>query len=126
MVLSEALKPAPEEAVPWLAEQNRDAVFTNGNYSCRNPVWVLTPGKCRSLLHAAVERLLIHELRGRILPLDAASVLVYPKIVTERMRIGRPLSQFDAVIASVCRARGATRLSAKGVSSAEPTRVIPC
>jgi hypothetical protein len=58
MVLSEALKPAPEEAVPWLAEQNRDAVFTNGNYSCRNPVWVLTPGKCRSLLHAAVERLL--------------------------------------------------------------------
>lgn len=35
-------------------------------------------------------------------------VLDTPKIVADRDRIGRPMSQFDAVIASICRARRAT------------------
>jgi hypothetical protein len=39
-VLSEALKPSPDEALlRWLAEQNREVVFYNGDHSGGNPVW---------------------------------------------------------------------------------------
>jgi hypothetical protein len=33
---------------------------------------------------------------------------MYPKIVAKRAHLGRPISQFDALIASVCQSRNAT------------------
>jgi len=110
-VLSEALKPSPDEVVlRWLAEQNRDAVFTTAITQAEilYGVEMLPPGKRRSRLHAAVERMFTDEFPGRILPFDAESALLYPKIVAGRTHLGRPISQFDAVIASVCRSREAT------------------
>jgi predicted nucleic acid-binding protein len=109
-ILSEALKPSPEEAVlRWLSEQDRDVVFTTAVTQAEilYGIEMLPPGKRRSRLHAAVEQLFKDEFHGRILPFDAGSALVYPKIVAGRMRVGRPISQFDAVIASVCRSRDA-------------------
>jgi len=110
-VLSEALKPSPGEVVlRWLAEQNRHAVFTTAITQAEilYGVEMLPPGKRRSRLHAAVERMFTDEFPGRILPFDAESALLYPKIVAGRTHLGRPISQFDAVIASVCRSREAT------------------
>jgi hypothetical protein len=103
-VLSEALRPSPEEAVlRWLAEQKREAVFTTAITQAEilYGVQMLPAGKRRSRLHAAVERLFADEFPERI-PFDSESALVYPKIVAHRAHLGRPISQFDALIASVC------------------------
>lgn len=120
-VLSEALKPSPHETVlRWLAEQNRDAVFTTAITQAEilYGVEMLPAGKRRSRLHSAVERMFTDEFHGRILPFDAESALVYPKIVAGRTQMGRPISQFDAVIASVCRSREAT-IATRNVSDFE-------
>jgi predicted nucleic acid-binding protein len=109
-VLSEALKPLPEEAVlKWLAKQDRDLIFTTAITQAEilYGLEVLPPGKRRSRLQAAVERLFADEFYGRVLPFDVESALIYPKIVGLREQIGRPISQFDAIIASVCRSRRA-------------------
>ncbi len=110
-VLSEALKPAPEQAVlRWLAEQNPQMVFTTAITQAEilYGVELLPTGKRRSRLHAAIERLFVDEFPERVLPFDSNSALVYPKIVATRARMGRPISQFDALIAAVCQSRNAT------------------
>jgi hypothetical protein len=110
-VLSEALRPSPEEAVlRWLAEQQREVVFTTAITQAEilYGIEMLPAGKRRSRLYAAVERLFADEFPERILPFDSESALVYPKIVAQRAHLGRPISQFGALIASVCQSRNAT------------------
>lgn len=110
-VLSEALKPSPSDVVlRWLAAQEPAAVFTTAITQAEllYGVEVLPAGKRRSRLYAAVESLFAEEFRGRILPFDYDSARLFPKIVASRDAIGRPISQFDAVIASVCRSRNAS------------------
>ena len=109
-IISEALRPSPDrEVLRWLARQDRDLVFTPAITQAEilYGVELLPSGKRRAPLHAAVERLFAEEFLGRILPFDVEADLVYPKIVSDRGRVGRPMSQFDAVIASVCRSRNA-------------------
>lgn len=110
-VLSEVLRPLPDERVlRWLEKQDRDLVFTTAVTQAEilYGVEMLPAGKRRSRLHAAVERLFADEFHGRILSFDVESALVYPKMVNARERLGRPISQFDAVIASICRSRNAS------------------
>jgi len=59
-------------------------------------------------LSAAVGNLFVEEFCGQILPFDEDAARVFPKTLTSREAIGRPISRFDAVIASVCRSRGAS------------------
>jgi hypothetical protein len=66
-------------------------------------VEVLPTGKRRARLYSAIENLFAAEFRGRILPFDEDSARVFPKIVANREAIGRPISQFDAIIASICK-----------------------
>jgi toxin FitB len=109
-VLSEALRPSPEKSVlRWLAEQDRHLVFTTAITQAEilHGVEMLPAGKRRSRLHAAVERLFADEFPDHILPFDAESALAYPKIVTRRVHLGHPISQFDALIAAVCQSRNA-------------------
>lgn len=109
-VLSEALRPAPEPAVlRWLARQQRDLVCTTAITQAEilYGIEILPAGSRRTRLRAAVERLFGDEFNGRILPFDAEAAAAYPKIVAARDSKGRPISQFDAVIASVCVARNA-------------------
>ncbi len=47
------------------------------------------------------------EFQGRILPFDEDSARVFPKVVAYREALGRPISPFDAMIAAICRSRGA-------------------
>ena len=71
-------------------------------------VEMLSAGKRRKRLYATVAQLFANEFAGRILPFDVESALAYPRIVAGRERRGRPISQFDALIASVCVSRSAT------------------
>lgn len=110
-VLSEALKPSPDDAVlRWLAAQNRESVFTTAVTQAEilYGVELLPSGKRQGRLHAAVERLFVDEFPERVLPFDSESALAYPKIVARRARLGRPISQFDALIAAICQSRNAT------------------
>jgi predicted nucleic acid-binding protein len=109
-VLSEALKPSPDERVlRWLSAQDRDLVYTTAITQAEilYGVELLATGKRLTRLQDAVERLFSEEFHERILPFDGEAALVYPKIVAGRDAMGRPISQFDAVIASICRSRNA-------------------
>ena len=110
-VPSEALKPVPSEAVlQWLAQQSRDVVFTTAITQAEilYGVEMLPSGKRRNRLYAAIKRLFVDEFDGRVLPFDSDSALVYPEIVARRAHLGRPLSHFDALVASICQSRNAT------------------
>jgi predicted nucleic acid-binding protein len=109
-VLSEALRPSPSNIVMrWLAAQEPMEVFvtTITQAEVLYGVEVLPAGKRRNRLHGAIEKLFSDEFQGRILPFDEESARVFAKIVSSREAMGRPISQFDAMIAAISRSRHA-------------------
>ena len=60
-------------------------------------------GKRRSRLFEAVEKIFALEFAGRILPFDEDAARLYPTIVASRTAAGRPISEFDAMIAAIAR-----------------------
>ena len=109
-VLSEVLRASPNETVlGWLAGLDREQVFTTAITQAEilYGIETLPSGKRRTALQAAVARLFAEVFHERILPFDAGAALAYPRIVTRRQSIGRPISQFDAIIAAVCCSRSA-------------------
>lgn len=109
-VLSESLKPEPSERVMhWLAAQEPLAVYitTITQAEVLLGVELLPNGKRRDRLAAAVEKILSEEFFGRILAFDEDAARVFPVIVAGREAAGRPISQFDAMIAAVARSHRA-------------------
>jgi toxin FitB len=109
-VLSEAFKLSPSDAVlRWLADQEPLSVYitaiTQAEVLCG--VEMLPAGKRRAKLSTAIERVFAEEFNGRILPFDEEAARAYPKIVAGRDALGRPISQFDAMIAAIVRSRRA-------------------
>jgi toxin FitB len=110
-VLSETLKPSPSGVVmQWFAVQDPGAIYitTITQAEVLYGVEILPAGKRRTSLYRAIGNLFAAEFRGRILPFDEDAARVYPKIVASRQALGRPISQFDAVIASICKSCDAT------------------
>jgi len=110
-VLSEALRPAPSSAVlRWLADQEPLTVFTTTITQAEvlYEIELLPAGKRRTTLSASVERIFAEVFEGRILPFDEDAARVFPKVVAGRAALGRPISQFDAMIAAIARSRRAT------------------
>jgi predicted nucleic acid-binding protein len=58
----------------------------------------------------------------QILPVDAAAAEQYALIASARDRAGKPIAGFDALIAAVCRSRGAT-LATRNLPDFENTGV---
>lgn len=109
-VLSEALKPLPSGLVlRWLAAQESGAVFTTAITQAEvlYGIEMLPPGKRRVRLAAAIEKMFAEEFQGRILPFDDDAARAFAKIVADRDAAGRPVSQFDAMIAAIARSRHA-------------------
>jgi predicted nucleic acid-binding protein len=67
----------------------------------------LPAGKRRVNLSAEVEKIFVEDFPGRILPFDEESARMFAKILNHRAASGRPISQFDAMIAAIARSRGA-------------------
>ena len=110
-VLSEAFKPSPSKVVlAWLAAQEPLSVFTTTVTQAEvlYGIEMLPAGKRRSALAAAVDRVFAAEFRSRILPFDEDAARAYPIIVAARNDLGRPISQFDAMIAAITRSRRAS------------------
>ena len=109
-VLSEALKPLPSPIVlRWLAAQEPSSVFTTSVTQAEilYGLATLPPGKRRTRLLAAVEKMLAEEFEGRILPFDEDAARAFAGIVAARDAAGRPISQFDAMIAAIARSHRA-------------------
>ena len=109
-VLSEALKPLPSPIVlRWLAAQEPSSVFTTSVTQAEvlYGIETLPPGKRRTRLLAAVEKMFAEEFEGRILPFDEDAARAFAGIVAARDAAGRPISQFDAMIAAIARSHRA-------------------
>ena len=116
-VLSEALKPAPSGIVlRWLAGQPRSGVFTTTITLAEilYGVAALPPGKRRRRLLVAVEKIFAQEFEGRILSFDEDAARAFAGIVASRDRAGRPISQFDAMIAAIARVQRAELATRNG------------
>jgi predicted nucleic acid-binding protein len=110
-VLSELLRPMPAPQVEaWLAEQDGASVYFTavGEAELRHGVALLSAGRRRTALGAAVEAMLDEDFRDRILPFDREAARAYAVIAAARRAAGRPISQFDCQIAAIARAHGAS------------------
>jgi toxin FitB len=109
-VLSEVFKPAPTATVlEWLRSQTPWDVFTTAVTVAEilSGIEALPAGKRRTQLSGAVEKMFAEQFEGRILPFDADAARLFAEIVAGRRAAGRPISQFDAMIAAVARLHGA-------------------
>ena len=105
-VISEVLKPLPSARVMnWLGAQDRSAVYLTAITQAElfYGIEVLRPGKRRTRLQQAVDKILAEEFRGRVLPFDEMAAREFASIVALRNSSGRPVSQFDAMIAAIAR-----------------------
>ena len=101
----------------WLAEQEPARVFITAITQAEilHGIEGLPAGKRRQRLLAAVENMHAEVFRGRILAFDAKAAREFAAIVPGRDRMGRPIAQFDAMIAAIarsCLAAVATRNTA--------------
>ena len=107
-VLSEVLKPKPSEAVlRWLSHQEPLATFTTTITQAEilYGIELLPAGKRKVKLSTAIRQMFAEEFEGLILPFDGEAAEVYAQIVAGRGAAGRPISQFDAMIAAIARSR---------------------
>lgn len=108
-VLSELLRPLPaDEVLRWVAGLEPLSVFTTSITPAEvlYGIEILPLGKRRAKLSAAVDEI-FQEFQDRILPFDDQAARLFPKIVAGRTAVGRPISQWDAVIAAIARSRHA-------------------
>jgi hypothetical protein len=110
-VLSEVLRPVPEARVmTWLRSQPRSSLFTTtvtrGEvlYGLR----LLPEGQRRLGLWAAALAIFDEDFSGQVLSFDSGAADAYAEIAANRRSAGKPVSQFDAMIAAICRSRGAS------------------
>ena len=110
-VISEFMRPAPEEGVErWLAAQPAASVFTTTVTQAEilHGVALLAEGRRKAELDVAIAEMFRQDLAERVLPFDGAAARAFATIAADRRRVGRPISQFDAQIAAICFSRGAS------------------
>lgn len=105
-VLWEGMKPAPARSVlAWMAAQPRPDLFTSAITQAEilSGIEMLPSGRRKDGLSAAAERLFEEHFRDRILAFDDRAAREFSKIFAIRKAAGRPISQFDAMIAAIAR-----------------------
>ncbi|WP_410842974.1 type II toxin-antitoxin system VapC family toxin [Paraburkholderia sp.] len=110
-VLSEVLRPAPVASVlAWLAKQQRAALFTTSitRGEILYGVQSLPAGSQKEMLRNAVMGIFNSDFAGQLLSFDSDAADLYANIATSRKRVGRPISQSDAMIAAITLSRGAS------------------
>lgn len=110
-VVSEVLRPAPERRVlEWFAGQPRASLFvttvTRGEilYGIR----LLQDGQRKRRLWEAAQAIFNEDFAGQVLSFDSEAADDFADIAARRREVGRPISQFDAMIAAMTRSRGAS------------------
>ena len=105
------MRPRPNASVrAWMdAQIPSDLHITAINEAeLRIGVALLPRGNRRNDLLLAINTALARHFAARIVGFDSAAAVAFADIVAHRRSIGHPISQFDAQIAAICKARGAT------------------
>ncbi len=109
-VLSEILRPAPNpDVIGWLSEQPRFALFTTSLTQAEllHGVRRMPDGQRKAGLLDAIQGVFSDDLAGQVLSFDSDAADAYANIAATRQAAGRPISQFDAMIAAITFSRGA-------------------
>ena len=120
-VLSEAVRPTPQQRVlDWLAAQQAATLFTTtiSEAELLYGIASLPGGRRRSALEETMRRMLSEDFPGRVLTFDRPAAREFAVIASARRSKGRPISAFDAQIASIARAHGAA-VATRNVSDFE-------
>jgi toxin FitB len=109
-VVSEMMKPAPNEAVRrWVGTHAPTSLFTTAITQAEIllGIEVMPKGKRRADLLAAAQIMFGMVFAGRILPFDTDAAQAMAQIGARRRGQGRPISDYDLQIAGIVASRGA-------------------
>ena len=109
-VLSEVLRPEPHPLVSrWLDHQPAVQLFTTTvtRAEILFGISLLPNGQRRRRLLDAALAIFDEDLRNRVLAFDSSAADAYARIGSARRASGRPISQFDCMIAGIAYAHGA-------------------
>jgi hypothetical protein len=120
-VLSELMRPEPTVNVrEWVASQPASRLFITAITQAEVlfGIALLPGGRRRDRIAAAAKAMFTEDFSGRILPFGADAAPLYAEIAVVGRNRGRPISQWDAQIAAIARATGAT-LATRNVADFE-------
>jgi predicted nucleic acid-binding protein len=109
-VVSEIIRPVPSEQVlQWISSQPPLLLYTTSITQAEMlyGMEILTRGKKKKALEAALDGMFAEDFRDRVLGFDSACAKYFAEIAAARKTLGRPISQFDAQIAAIARSRKA-------------------
>jgi predicted nucleic acid-binding protein len=110
-VISEMMLPRPEPKVSaWLDAQPEENLWTTSIVIAElvSGIDCMPGGRKQIALREAVEGMIAGDFRGQILRFDVPCARCYGQILAARQKLGRPISQMDALIAATALANGAT------------------
>ena len=110
-VISELMRPAPHRRVSaWVGARAAGRIYTTALNKAEVLLGVelLPKGRRRDALHEAADAMFAELFATRVLPFDAAAAQQYGRIVSSRIRSGRPIEAIDAQICAICLLHGAT------------------
>ncbi len=110
-VISELIQPMGSIVIrEWLASQNRASLYATSITQAEilYGIQILPKGQRRQKLLEGASIVFARYLHDRTLPFDGAAAELYSQIAAYRKQLGRPISQFDAQIAAICRVHQAT------------------
>ncbi len=103
-VLSEFMRPRPSaRVVAWLDEQPAANIYTSAvsRAEIELGLALMPKGRRQEVLRDAARSMFEEDFAGRCLPFDEGAARHYARIVSARMRAGRPISVEDAQIAAI-------------------------
>lgn len=107
-VISEALKPKPEDGVErWFAPVVRQHVFVSSISKAEMlfGLAIMPPGKRKLALADVIWKFFSNELKTEVLAFGSRESEIYAEIASHQRAIGRAMNQSDAQIAAIARLR---------------------
>jgi len=102
-VLSELMKPSPDERVfNWVEQQLKSELFVSAvtRAEIERGIAILPDGRRKQNLHAASTKI-FEQFEDRCLVFDETAAIAYGVLCAECKRAGRPIAVEDAQIASI-------------------------
>src|SRR5246127_6548 len=109
-VVSEIMRPVPAPVVlRWISDQVSEELHVTAITLAEilYGIELLLRGKRQEILRAGAEQLFQEVFTDRILTFDARAAREFSIIASSRRKQGRPMSEFNAQIAAIARAKSA-------------------
>jgi predicted nucleic acid-binding protein len=123
-VVSELMRTEPAPGIAsWVRDRDRRELRMTAITlaEVRYGIARLPEGRRKQVLLAAADEI-FSAFADQVLPVDTAAAELYAVIASSRERAGKPIAGFDALIAAVCRSRGAV-LATRNVSDFDGTGI---